>query len=171
MMKKKTPVNATFSLSELGRFIGVSAQSMSKYAKLGGFPRATDGDRWAAMPVVVWWLQHRAKVRLQREVHSGLSAALGIGGDESTPAAELMSESDRLDLQLKSHKVARAIGDCVSFEAIRDVVTLLATDIRQACDSVNAATGRDVLPLFDEAFDRFEQSLADSAIQAGEASG
>ncbi len=169
-MMKKTPANSTFSLSELGRVIGVSAQSMSKYAKLGGFPRSTDGDRWEAMPVALWWLQHRAKVKLQREVHSGLSAALGIAGDGATLPADQMSQSDQLDLQLKAHKVSRAIGDTVSFSDIRNIVGELASEIRQACASVNAATGRDVLPLFEEAFDRFEASLTDTSLHAGEAS-
>lgn len=167
---RKTPANSTFSLSELGRVIGVSAQSMSKYAKLGGFPRATDGDRREAMPVIVWWLQHRAKVKLQRELHTGLSSVLGIAGDGETPAADLMSPGDQLDLQLKAHKVARAIGDCVSFTDIRAIVGELASEIRLACASVNVATGRDVLPLFEEAFDKFEESLNQKAIQAGEAS-
>lgn len=164
---KKTPAKATYSLSELSRIIGVSPQALTKWRRLAGFPEATDGEKREALPVVLWWLEQRASSKIQRDVHSRLAAAIGIAED-GTSAADQMSESDRLDLMLKAHKVAKAVGDSVSFADIRAIVAELATEIRQACAGVNAATGRDVLPLFDEAFDRFEQSLNATAIQAGD---
>lgn len=156
---------SAFSLTEIGRMIGVSAQSMSKYSKLQGFPAADKFGKREAMPVIQWWFLNRAPKKLQRQLHGELRASLGLTDDGSVPVSDDMSESDRLDLQLKAHKVSRAIGDCVSFTDIRGIVSKMAANIRQACAGVNAACGRDVLPLFDEAFDEFE-SLLDAEIDA-----
>lgn len=161
----KRPANSTYSLTEIGRMLGVSAQTMSKYSKQPGFPPASDDGKREAMPAIEWWFLHRAPKKMQRQLHAELRASLGLSADGSTPVEPQMSESDRLDLALKSHKVSRAIGDCVSFADIRGIVGNLATNIRQACDGVNTATGRDMLPLFDEAFDEFERSL-DESIEA-----
>ncbi len=167
---KPQAAKSAFSLTEIGRMIGVSAQSMSKYSKLQGFPAAdAKTGKYEAMPVIEWWFCHRAPKKMRQQLHAELLASLGLSPDGTAPAAEQMSESDRLDLQLKSHKVAKAVGDCVSFADIRAIVGNLATSIRTACAGVNAATGRDVIPLFDEAFDEFEKSLDASidAIQQG----
>jgi len=115
--------------------------------------------------------EHRAPKKLQRELHADLRASLGLSDDGTATVSDDMSESDRLDLQLKAHKVARAVGDCVSFTDIRGIVSKMAANIRQACAGVNAVCGRDVLPLFDEAFDAFEAELDQEidAIQQGSA--
>ena len=170
-MTKKKPANPTFSLTEIGRMLGISAQSMSKYSKEPGFPPETKDGKREAMPCIQWWFEHRAPKKLQRELHADLRKSLGLSDDGTATVSDELSESDRLDLQLKSHKVARAIGDCVSFTDIRGIVSKMAANIRQACAGVNAATGRDVLPLFDEAFDEFEAELDQEieAIQQGSA--
>lgn len=147
-----------YSLTELGRVLGVSAQSMSKWSKLAGFPRAMDGDRWEAMPVVEWWLIHKAARGQQRGLLQRLCEVLKAPIPEISDESQ-MSESDRLDLALKEHKLNRMIGDCVSFSDIKDIVGTLATEIRQACESAKTATGHDVMPMFDAAFDRFSATL------------
>lgn len=170
MTASKEPKFA-FSLTEIGRMVGVSANAMATYAKMSGFPEADENGKRPSMPCIAWWLTHKAPEKLQRQLHGELSDSLGIANDGSVAAADNMSESDRLDLQLKAHKVAKAVGDAVSFADIRGIVGTLAANIRQACAGVNAATGRDVLPLFDQAFDEFEASLDESieAIQQGSA--
>ncbi|MFO0979674.1 MAG: hypothetical protein U0996_24965 [Planctomycetaceae bacterium] len=102
----------------------------------------------------LWWLVHRAPKTIRNEV----AGQLGI--EIRSDPEDLSIESERLDLRLKAHKVSKAIGDAVSFADIRSIIGDLAREIRQACDKVNAATGRDVLPLFDRAFSSFEESLS-----------
>ena len=171
-MRRHQAAKSVFSLTEIGRMIGVSAQSMSKYSRLQGFPAACDkSGKREAMPVIQWWFLNRAPKRLQRQLHSELRASLGLSDDGTATVSDEMSASDRLDLALKAHKVARAVGDCVSFADIRAIVSKMAANIRQACAGVNSACGRDVLPLFDEAFNEFEAELDDEidAIQQGSA--
>ncbi len=148
-----------FSLSELGRFLGVSAQSMSKWSKLAGFPRAADGDRWEALPVFEWWMINKATRAQQRGLLQRLSEVLRMPSPEMAEENQI-SKSDRLDLELKEHKLNRMIGDCVSFADVREIVGTLATEIRQACESAKAATGHDVMPMFNAAFDRFDELIA-----------
>jgi hypothetical protein len=146
-----------FSLTELGRVLGVSAQSMSKWSKLGGFP-LPDGERWEAWPVLEWWLIHKASRAVQRGLIQRVCDAIKAPSPDF-PSDEQMSESDRLDLALKEHKLNRLIGDSVSFADVKEIVGTLATEIRQACESAKAATGHDVMPMFNAAFDRFDESL------------
>lgn len=163
---------SAFSLTEISRMVGLSAQTLSKYSKQQGFPAASDkSGKYEALPVIQWWFLNRAPKKLQRELHADLRASLGLTDDGAATVSDDMSESDRLDLQLKAHKVSKAVGDCVSFTDIRGIVSKMAANIRQACAGVNAACGRDVLPLFDEAFDEFEAELDQeiAAIQQGSA--
>lgn len=163
---------SAFSLTEISRMLGLSAQTLSKYSKQHGFPEAFDkSGKYEALPVIEWWFCNRAPKKIRRQFHADLRASLGLTDDGSVPVSDEMTESDRLDLALKAHKVARAVGDCVSFTDIRGIVSKMAANIRQACAGVNAATGRDVLPLFDEAFDEFEAELDQEidAIQQGSA--
>ena len=154
MMAKQKPV---VSLTVLGRVFGVSAQSMSKWSNLSGFPSA-DGNGWVAWPVIEWWLINKASRAVQRGLVQQVCEAMKAPSPDF-PSDEQMSESDRLDLALKEHKLNRLIGDAISFADVREIVGALATEIRQACESAKAATGHDVMPMFNAAFDRFDASL------------
>lgn len=143
----------TYSQAELARMLGVSAQAVSKYSKEPGFPRADRDGLREAVPVFQWWIVNRAPKAIRNEV------AGQLGLEVQNEPEDLSSESEKLDLRLKAHKVSKAIGDVVSFSDVRGIIGDLAREIRQACEKVNAATGRDVLPMFEEAFNRFEESL------------
>lgn len=156
--------------SEFGRLVGVSSQTASKYARLPGFPDPDQNDKIEAFAAICWWVVHKAPRPIQRELHSQLGVALGIATEvpEDRPLS-IAEETERLDLQLKAHKVLRAVGEAVLFSDIRGIVGRLASAIREACQQVNAASGRDVLPLFEAAFDQFEEELKDAQQEAGEA--
>ena len=156
MTRKQTALTA-YSLTELGRIVGVSAQAMSKYAKMTGFPGPTADGRWVALPVIRWWLANRAALQTRKSVYTELRDSLGITTEDSAPPT--MTEMESIELSLKAHKLALAVGDCVRYEDIRHFVTQLANEIRSACESVLTATGRDQLPLFEAAFERFFTSL------------
>lgn len=156
-MTRKQTAQTAYSLSELGRIVGVSAQAMSKYSKMTGFPEPTSENRWVAIPVIRWWLANRATLPMRKIVYAELRESLGIKTEDSAP--ETMTEMEAIELKLKAHKLALAVGDCVRYEDIRHFVTQLANEIRGACESVLTATGRDQLPLFEAAFERFFVSL------------
>lgn len=103
----------TFSLSEIGRMIGVSPQSMSVYSRLRDFPEASDkSGKREAMPVIQWWFLNRAPKKLQRELHADLRASLGLTDDGTATVSDELSESDRLDLQLKGAQSCQGRRGC-----------------------------------------------------------
>ncbi len=159
------------SRNELARFIGCSGQTISKYARQPGFPQPDGADKLDAVECIAWWLTQKAPRAKQRELYGKLSGVLGIetnGEAEAEKPASIAEEHERLDLQLKAHKVSKAIGDCVAFADIRSIVGKLASGIREACGQVNDISGRDVLPLFEAAFSRFEAELDEAQEHAGE---
>ncbi len=162
---KQYPLTQT----DLSKLIGVSLSVMNRHTQTSHFPEPFDqtpkGPRWLGPDVLRWYVEHGAPEKYQRELLKALSSRFGVGVDIPE---DYETAKEQLDIRLKAHKVSRAIGDCVSFQDIRHIVGELAREIRNACEKVNAATGRDVSPLFGTAFDNFEHSLREAQSRAVE---
>ncbi|MEP3480776.1 MAG: hypothetical protein ABJZ55_16120 [Fuerstiella sp.] len=145
------PKPATYSRNELSKLFGVVSATVGKWEREEGFPEPDKDNRFVGTEVAAWWFQHRAtKSSRMQLVHSP--------GD--LDAEMTLADEDRLlDLRIKAHKVAKTVGDAVSFEDIRHVIGEFAADIRESCSAAQAATGQDLTPLFDEAFTNFEQRV------------
>lgn len=149
-MRKSEPGN--FTPGELAAIFGVHKNTVvSKWQHCDGFPKANADGRLQGIAVARWWLQHKAP-KSQRAVPAEEWSVIEA-------QRSLDHEAKRLDLRLKSHKVAMAIGGDVRFDDIRDIVSGLQGDIREACQKIYTFTGQDVGPLFDEAFELFDQRL------------
>ena len=168
-MARPSSAEYVFTLSDLGRFVGVSPTTVGKYAAIVDFPAPVgNGASRRGLDFLAWWLPRKADREYQLSVCRSLMEVLGIGESSQAVAAVVESDDDEFGDRLKRAKALKQELELAEKQREFVRVADIADDLQKVIKHLR--TGAEVLQrrFGSDASDILESSLQDAERELAE---